>query len=65
MSDITMCKGGGCPKKEHCFRYTARPTPHWQSYFVEPPYNPETQSCKYFLPNGKENDTLNSKETPQ
>ena len=38
MPDITMCKGEDCPVKEYCYRYTAVPTPQWQSYFVEPPF---------------------------
>lgn len=47
MPDITMCKGEGCPKKDLCYRHTAKPTPHWQSYFVKAPYDPETQTCEY------------------
>jgi hypothetical protein len=37
MSDITMCKGTGCPAKEDCFRYTAPVNEHRQAYFMEPP----------------------------
>jgi hypothetical protein len=39
MADITKCTGLGCPLKESCYRYTAKETPHWQSYFVDVPYN--------------------------
>ena len=41
MPDITMCHGemNGvvCQKRESCYRYTANPTPEWQSYFVDLP----------------------------
>ena len=36
MPDITMCPGTGCPYKETCYRYTAKPS-DWQSYFSIPP----------------------------
>jgi hypothetical protein len=35
--DITMCKGEGCPFKEGCFRYTAKPS-EYQSYFMTAPF---------------------------
>lgn len=38
MSDITKCEGTGCPAKELCYRYTAKPNEYRQSYFVEVPY---------------------------
>lgn len=37
MADITMCKGEGCLVKDRCYRFTARVTPDWQSYFMESP----------------------------
>ena len=37
MPDITMCSGEGCPVKESCYRFTAKPNEYRQSYFVEPP----------------------------
>lgn len=37
-SDITMCKGGKCPFKDMCHRYTALPDEQYQSYFAEPPF---------------------------
>lgn len=46
MPDITMCPGEGCPLRETCYRYTARPTPHMQSYFVEPPY--KDGKCEHY-----------------
>ncbi len=36
MSDITKCKGEGCPMKETCRRFTANEGP-MQSYFAEIP----------------------------
>jgi hypothetical protein len=35
--DITMCPGTNCPYKETCYRFTAKPSEYWQSYFTEPP----------------------------
>jgi hypothetical protein len=37
MADITKCNGNNCPMKETCYRYTAKITPQWQSYFSETP----------------------------
>lgn len=48
MPDITMCSGEGCPKKEQCYRFTARPDQR-QSYFAKPPIN-DRGECSYFLP---------------
>jgi hypothetical protein len=36
MTDITKCKGDGCPMKKSCHRFTA-PDDEYQSYFVESP----------------------------
>lgn len=46
--DITHCKGGECPLKEHCYRYKAylEPYDYPKSVFNDPPYN-ETQ-CNYY-----------------
>jgi len=37
MPDIAKCMGTGCPYKESCYRYTAKPNEYRQSYFMEPP----------------------------
>ena len=37
MPDITMCLGTNCPHKEKCYRFTAKPSEYWQSYFSVPP----------------------------
>lgn len=36
--DITKCKGTDCLIKEKCIRYTAKETPHLQSWFVNMPF---------------------------
>lgn len=36
MPDIAMCSGDGCPLKEKCYRFTAKPS-EYQSYFADPP----------------------------
>jgi hypothetical protein len=35
--DITMCVGIGCPYKEKCYRYSAKPSEFLQSWFMETP----------------------------
>lgn len=37
MADITMCLGTGCPHKETCYRFTAKPSEYRQAYFMEAP----------------------------
>ncbi len=46
MADITMCEGTNCPKKETCYRFTAKPSEYRQSYFTTPPINGDV--CEYF-----------------
>lgn len=52
MPDISMCFGNGCPIKEDCYRFKAKPDKDYQSYFVDPPFNivesDEQPSCDYF-----------------
>ena len=45
MPDICMCFGMGCPEKETCYRYTAKPS-EYQSYFEHPPYL--DGECEYY-----------------
>lgn len=49
MPDITMCLGEGCPQKAQCYRHTAIPSKHRQSYFVMPPHT--EIECLYFTSN--------------
>jgi hypothetical protein len=37
MADITMCRGEGCPMKNTCWRFLAKPDEFRQSYFTSPP----------------------------
>ena len=48
-SDITMCKGGRCPFKTMCHRYTSTPLEH-QLYFTKPPFkiNKGKPECTMF-----------------
>lgn len=62
MSDITMCYGTHCPLREECYRYTAKPSSVWQSYFYRVPGYYLTENnctiasergkweCEYYLP---------------
>lgn len=54
-NDITMCQNHNCPLKMRCYRYTAKPDPHWQSYFMVNPLKVEKgiAKCEYFWDNGK------------
>lgn len=45
MPDIAMCKGGECPLKKSCHRYTAKAS-EYQSYVVPPPY--EGEKCDMY-----------------
>lgn len=56
MVDLTKCKGGDCPFKENCYRYTAEACEYMQSYFVGPLYkankeDEEVIKCEYFIQN--------------
>lgn len=39
MPDITMCVNKDCPLRMKCYRFTAVPTPYWQSYTDFKPVN--------------------------
>lgn len=47
MPDISMCTGVGCPLKETCYRYKAKPNEYWQSFFMKPPF--EKGKCDHYL----------------
>jgi len=49
-SDKTMCKGGLCPFKEKCHRFTANYDDTYQSWFTDPPFKIENgkPSCEMF-----------------
>jgi hypothetical protein len=51
MPDISMCSGEKCPLKENCYRFLAIPNEFRQSYFMNPPYNHQTNECEYFWDN--------------
>ena len=59
MPDISKCSGEGCPRKETCYRFTAKPSEFMQSYFMNAPIK-EDNTCEYYWPN--ENDRI--KEVP-
>jgi len=50
MADITMCKGLWCPKKERCYRFTAKANESRQSYFSKIPLK-EDDTCDYYWDN--------------
>lgn len=49
MADITMCNGKDCSLKETCYRFTATPNTHRQSYFIEAPI--KNGECEHFWNN--------------
>jgi hypothetical protein len=49
MADITMCSDETCKKRERCYRFTAKETPEYQSYFVDSPR--QGKVCEYFSDN--------------
>ena len=48
MPDITMCGADNCPLKTECYRYRCIPSKYAQSYFMETPYNFDTNECEHF-----------------
>lgn len=46
MPDITMCEGRGCPMKNKCYRFTAKPS-DYQSFFMHEPVT-AAGTCDYF-----------------
>jgi len=53
MVDISKCRGTGCPKKEGCYRFTARDS-NWQLYLGEVPLTQTPEGdveCRYFKSN--------------
>lgn len=48
MTDISKCKGKGCPIRKECYRYTCEADKRHQSYFMLSPY--KDGDCKYFIP---------------
>lgn len=53
MPDISMCAGGNCPKKQDCYRYTAKPSEFMQTYFCDPPYDAKEGTCEMFWDNSE------------
>lgn len=57
MPDIAMCKGVDgdreCPIRKRCYRHTATPSEHRQSYFAGVPYDDATKNCDYHWPTKK------------
>lgn len=52
MADITKCKGDECSIKESCYRFTAKASEFWQSWFLNSPI--KDGKCDMFW--GVEND---------
>mgnify|MGYP006998149801 CR=1 FL=1 len=52
MPDISKCKGGDCPLKDSCYRYTVIPS-DYQSYLYSLPYKVVNNHlmCEYFYRN--------------
>lgn len=54
MPDISMCLGDGCLKKATCHRFTAKPNPHRQAYFLPTPNKDD--KCEYYWDDKKHKD---------
>jgi len=48
MTDISKCSGEGCTRRTTCYRHTATPTAHWQSWFSVPPLNSDGTCSRYW-----------------
>lgn len=51
-NDITMCMTENCPKKDECYRQTAKPD-RFQSYSLFGPVCCDNNSFAYFMDNEK------------
>lgn len=51
MADITMCQDKECPKRNECYRFTAKVNQWRQSYFIDKVRELGKSKCKYFTPN--------------
>ena len=49
MSDIAMCTDGECPSAEICYRFTAMPSKHMQSYFARSQREPNAVKCPHYM----------------
>lgn len=49
MADITKCSGHKCPDKlkKTCYRFLEKPSLR-QAFFLNTPYNPDTDSCEHY-----------------
>ena len=50
MTDITMCHGEHCKRRDKCFRFTAKADVFRQSYFTKSPVDTKDGSCEFFWP---------------
>lgn len=46
--DIAMCRDDKCPSAMVCYRFMARPSGAWQTYFAESPRKEGEDKCGYF-----------------
>lgn len=58
MPDIAMCTGGTCPRKQKCYRYIAVPDEYAQTYFSDPPVEPDGNCSHYWTTDRGEMDKL-------
>lgn len=60
MPDFTMCKGTDCPDKQQCYRYTAVPDEHQQSWSSIHKDRKQGEKCTMFMtaPNEKQAQVL-------
>lgn len=52
MPDVSMCEGTNCSNKESCYRFTAKPNPYRQAYFIQIPLKLDG-TCDYFMRNAE------------
>lgn len=61
MPDISLCQDHKCPFNKFCYRYTAIPNPHWQSYGG---YKYD-KGCTHFWANTEQKEQHNSEKLPE
>ena len=51
MPDIRMCMNEACPSSKKCYRFTAKPNPHRQSYSYFADLPQKGGKCEAFIDN--------------
>lgn len=54
MTNLIMCEGTDCKKKESCARFVQIPLPKYQAYLCMPVSVKTVDDCRWYIPNETE-----------